>query len=59
MGRAAMNARSLVPRRVTPAAEVKTFGTREKALKTVSFERDGATGRFYGMELTTAVVTIP
>lgn len=44
MGRAAMNAQSLVPRRVTPAAEVKTFGTREKALKTASFERrrDGA-----------------
>jgi hypothetical protein len=34
-----MNAKSFVPRRVIRRAEVKTFGTREKALKTVSFER--------------------
>jgi hypothetical protein len=39
MGRAAMNAKSFAPRRVIRRAEAKSFGTREKALKTASFER--------------------
>ena len=53
MGRAAMNAKSFVPRRVIRRAEVMTFGTREKALKPVSFERR-RNGAILLMELATA-----